>query len=175
MPINKKLKSVAVVAKKKSIKESVMEMPMEGHPGCEDAVGQIYIVLKPRPEDSAEKLVHPTHVFGMNQVDPNMVHGVYQDEKQANAIAESAVSALQEHLEEIEIKKNTITQKIAERIKMLQQEINQHLEEASANPELEENHHMDAETKMGEIKELRRKCKMVETSKKPIEEKKDKK
>lgn len=159
----------------KELKESVMEMPMDGHPGCEDTVGQIFIVLKPGPEDSAENLVQPTHVFGMNQVDPSMVHGVYQDEKQANTVAEGAVKSLQEHLEGMEMKKNTITEKIAERIKALQQEINQHLEEASANPELEENHHMDAETKMNEIKTLRQKAKAVEASKKPIEEKKDKK
>jgi len=159
----------------KELKESVMEMPMDGHPGCEDTVGQIYIVIKPGPEDSAENLVHPTHVFGMNQVDPSMVHGVYQDEKQANGMAETAVNALQEHLEEMEMKKNTVTEKIAERIKMLQQEINQHLEEASANPELEENHHMDAEAKMSEIKALRHKAKMVEASKKPIKDTEDKK
>jgi hypothetical protein len=160
----------------KELKESVMEMPMDGHPGCEDTIGQIYIVMKPGPEDSAENLVHPTHVFGMNQVDPNMVHGVYQDEKQANGMAETAVNALQEHLEEMEMKKNTVTEKIAERIKMLQQEINQHLEEASMEEGVDPDQlHMSAEAKMNEIKALREKSKMVQASKKPIKQKEDKK
>ena len=88
--IQKKVKT------KKSIKENMMpqqdsmmqqapsmEMPVMDqepswdHPGCDDKVGKIFVVLKPSPEHSPEDLVHNTHAFGIGQFEPNSVHGVY--------------------------------------------------------------------------------------------------
>ena len=138
------------------------EMGMEmgdGHPGCEDNVGQICVVLKPTPGASPEDLVHTTHAFGMHQFDPMQVHGIYPDEKQAQQIAEAACSAMEGHLQAIEEKKMEVTSKIEETIKKLQKEVNRCMEEG-----------MDerAQRVIQKIAELRSKHEMVEASKKEI-------
>lgn len=168
--LNKYLAALHIADKKSAKKESKSlkenhEMGMEmgdGHPGCEDNVGQICVVLKPTPGASPEDLVHTTHAFGMHQFDPMQVHGIYPDEKQAQQIAEAACSAMEGHLQAIEEKKMEVTSKIEETIKKLQKEVNRCMEEG-----------MDerAQRVIQKIAELRSKHKMVEASKKPLEEK----
>ena len=151
----------------KSLKENhEMEPELgDGHPGCEDTVGQICIVLKPTPGASPEDLVHTTHAFGMGQFDPSTVHGVYQDEKQAQQVAEAACGAMEERLQSIEEKKIAVTSKIEETIKMFQKEVNRCMEEGDDRK---------AQQIIQKIAELRSKHQMVEASKKPIEEKEEK-
>ena len=144
------------------------------HPGCEDKIGQIFVVLKPGPESSPEDLVHQTHAFGMGQFEPQGVHGVYNDENEANLVAEAACTELQKHLEEIEEKKHTVTGKVDKIIEKLQRQINAHMKEASEVPERADEAHALAEKKLAEIKNLREKRKMVEASKKPLPEKTEK-
>lgn len=145
----------------KHIKESVEENDMlgHGHPGCEDNVGQIFVVLKPSPGSSPEDLMHATHAFGMHQFDPTQVHGIYPDEKQAQQIAEAACSAMEERLQSIEEKKQEVTNKIEETIKKLQKEVNRCMEEG-----LDER----AQRVIQKIADLRGKHGMVEASKKEI-------
>jgi uncharacterized membrane-anchored protein YjiN (DUF445 family) len=161
----KELEKVASTKHKglpKHIKESVEEVDMVGggHPGCEDNIGQISVVLKPTPGASPEDLVHTTHAFGMHQFDPMQVHGIYPDEKQAHQIAEAACSAMEEHLQAIEEKKHEVTAKIEETIQKLQKEVNRCMEEG-----LDER----AQRVIQKIAELRQKHQMVEASKKEIE------
>ena len=165
--LNKYLAALHIADKKSAKKESKSlkenhEMGMEmgdGHPGCEDNVGQICVVLKPTPGASPEDLVHTTHAFGMHQFDPMQVHGIYPDEKQAQQIAEAACSAMEGHLQAIEEKKMEVTSKIEETIKKLQKEVNRCMEEG-----------MDerAQKVIQKIAELRSKHQMVEASKKEI-------
>ena len=165
--LNKYLAALHIADKKSAKKESKSlkenhEMGMEmgdGHPGCEDNVGQICVVLKPTPGASPEDLVHTTHAFGMHQFDPMQVHGIYPDEKQAQQIAEAACSAMEGHLQAIEEKKMEVTSKIEETIKKLQKEVNRCMEEG-----------MDerAQKVIQKIAELRSKHEMVEASKKEI-------
>ena len=177
--LNKYLAALHIADKKSTKKESKSlkenhEMGQDmgqGHPGCEDAVGKIMVVLKPTPEASPEDLVHPTHAFGMRQFDPMQVHGIYQDEKQAHQVAEAVCNELYESMKALEEKKGMVTTKIEETIKELQKQINQHLEEASMDGGNSDEHHMQAEAKTARIKELREKARMVEASKKPLEEK----
>lgn len=140
------------------------------HPGCEDKIGDIFVVLRPNPESSPEDLVHKTHAFGMGQFEPQGVHGVYNDENEANLVAEAACTELRKHLEEVEGKKHTVVEKIDKIISKLQKEINTHMKEASEMPESADKAHELAERKMATIKGLREKRKMVEASKKPLEE-----
>ena len=117
--IQKKVKTA------KSIKENMMpqqdsmmqqspnmEMPIMDqepswdHPGCDDKIGKVFVVLKPNPGTSHEDLVHQTHTFGMGQFDPMSVHGVYGDEEEANLVAEAATATFHKHLAQIEKKKD---------------------------------------------------------------------
>ena len=154
-------------------KENMMPEHLD-HPGCEDEIGQIYVVLKPGPESSPEDLVHQTHAFGMGQFEPQGVHGVYGDEAEANLVAEAACNELRKHLEEVEGKKHTVTEKIDKIINKLQKEINLHMKEASELPESADKSHSLAERKMATIKNLREKRKVVEASKKLLPEKEQK-
>ena len=177
---------IADKPKKESIKENMLgqgapnstqmtNQPQSwDHPGCEDKVGQIFVVLKPGPESSPEDMVHQTHAFGTGQFEPQGVHGVYGDEAEANLVAEAACTELRKHLEEVEGKKGTVTGKIDKIIEKLQKEINLHMKEASEIPESADKSHDLAERKMAQIKGLREKRKIVEASKKPLPEKEEK-
>lgn len=167
-------------AKKESIKESYMEMQepaMENHwehPGCEDTVGKIFVVLKPTPESSPEDLVHDTHAFGIGQFEPQGVHGVYNDENEANLVAEAACNELYKRLSKLEKKKDHVISELDKHIARLQKEINGHMKEATNNPELSEAHHLQAEKKMNIIRGLRERHKMVKAAKKELPPKDEK-
>lgn len=147
----------------KHVKESVEETHMMGHdhPGCDDQVGQIFVVLKPTPGASPENLVQQTHAFGMHQHDPMNIHGIYGDEGQAISVAEAACTEMYKHLEEVEKKKHEVTEKIEKTIEMLQKEVNRCMEEGQDGR---------AQQVLQKISELRSKHQMVEASKKPIED-----
>lgn len=171
---------------KKSIRENMMpqqpsmDMPMIqqepswDHPGCDDKVGKMFVVLKPNPGTSHEDLVHQTHAFGMGQFDPTSVHGVYNDEEEANLVAEAATNEFHKHLAEIEKKKDHVMSEIEKHIGRLQKEINAHMKEATDRPELSEGHHELAERKMNVIKGLRDKHKAIKVTKKEVPQIKEK-
>lgn len=162
--------------KKKSVKESItMQQPVMQqrqqmsnyeHPGCEDTVGDIFVVMKPGPEDTPDRLVQPTHAFGMQQFDPMQVHGVYNDQEEANMVAEAACNELYKHMKEVEDKKHNITEKIGGMIRKMQKEVNRCMQEGDER---------GAQMMLEKISSLRERYKMVEASKKeikPLEEKK---
>jgi hypothetical protein len=160
------------------LKESMVDMmdmqsepSQHDHPGCDDTVGKIFVVLKPTPGTAPVDLVKPTHAFGMGQYDPQGVHGVYNDEEEANLVAEAACNELHKRLTGLEKKKDTILDKITEKIAHYQKAINKHMKEATDNPELAERHHKLAERKMQAIGALRGKHRMVKEAKKEVPEK----
>lgn len=170
---------IADKPKKESIKENMLDqhMSQEGmmhdnwdHPGCEDKIGKIFVVLKPGPESMPQDIMHQTHAFGMGQFEPQSVHGVYTDKDEAGLVAEAACTELRKHLEEVEKKKDTVIGKIDKHIARLQKEINAHMKEATEIPEMSEKHHELAERKMGMIRNLREKHKMVKAAKKQLPE-----
>jgi|688.fasta_scaffold91896_4 hypothetical protein len=140
------------------------------HPGCEDRIGKVFVVLKPGPESMPKDIVHQTHAFGMGQFDPQSVHGVYTEKDEANLVAEAACMELRKHLSEVEKKKDTVLEKIDKHIARLQKEINAHMKDATDIPEMSEKHHELAERKMGMIRNLREKHKMVKSAKKQLPE-----
>lgn len=163
--------------KNKSLKESVMENHLAGfeHPGCDDKVGHIYVVLKAAPEMPVDNMVHKTHAFGVNQFEPSTVHGLYSDEDEANLVAEAAVADLHKRLKKLEEKKDLVLGKLDRHINRLQKEVNHHMKHAGENPEEADHHHMMAERKMAMIKGLRGKHKMVKEAKKELPKKEEEK
>lgn len=141
------------------------------HPGCDDKVGNIFVVLKATPEMTPDNMVHKTHAFGVSQFEPSTVHGVYNDEDEANLVAESAVSRLHKSLKELETKKDYVMEKLNNRIMQLQKEVNHHMKTAGQNPEESDHHHLMAEKKMAIMKSLRSKHKMVREAKKELPQK----
>lgn len=160
---------IADKPKKESINESIIPEHWD-HPGCDDKIGKIFVVLKPGPESAPEDIMHQTHAFGMGQFEPQSVHGVYGDEEEANLVAEAACTELRKHLEEVEKKKDTVISKIDKHIARLQKEINAHMKDATEIPEMSEKHHELAERKMAMIRGLRDKHKMVKAAKKQLPE-----
>ena len=138
------------------------------HPGCDDQIGDVFVVLKPTHASTAQDIMHKTHAFGVHQFDPHTVHGVYGDEGEANLVAEGAIRDLHKHLTKVEKKKDTILEKIGKKIHALQKEINDHMKSASARPEESDTHHMLAEKKMSVIRNLRDKHKIVKAAKKEL-------
>jgi hypothetical protein len=160
----------------KSLKESMgIGMPaMENsweHPGCEDRIGKMFVVLKPSPESTPQDIVHQTHAFGMGQFEPHGVHGVYADKDEADLVAEAVCNELYKRLSGVEKKKDTVLEKIDKHIARLQKEINVHMKDATEIPEMSEKHHELAERKMQMIKGLRDKHKMVKSAKKELPKK----
>jgi len=155
------------------VKEDNMMEEHWDHPGCEDKVGKIIVVLKPTPESSPEDLVHHSHAFGMGQFNPESVHGVYSDEDEANIVAESACNELHSRMSKMEKKKDHVLDEITKHISRLQKEVNGHMKEAAEKPELTEKHHELAERKMAKIRELRTKHIMVTASKKELPKKEE--
>ena len=180
------------VKTKKSIKENMMpqqapamnQVPQMGmtsleqepqmqswdHPGCEDKIGKVFVVLKPSPESSADNLVHETHAFGIGQFEPSSVHGLYADKNEANLVAEAAQADLHTHLRKVEKKKDHVLDEITKSINKLQKAVNGHMTEASEKPEEADMHHELAQRKMNIIKGLRDKHKAVKTTKKELPE-----
>ena len=159
-----------------AMQDPAMEMPaMEEpvvnafvHPGCDDQIGDVHVVLKPGPESKIEDILHKTHAFGVHQFDPQSVHGVYSDEGEANLVGEGAIRELQKHLVRMEKKKDTIIEKIGKKIHSLQKEINNHMKSANERPEEADAHHVLAQRKMDSIRELRNKHKIVRESKRAL-------
>ena len=152
----------------------MQQEPSWDHPGCDDKVGKVFVVLKPTAGTSHEDLVQETHCFGMGQFDPMAVHGVYNNVEEANLVAEAATVNLHKHLAKIEKKKDHVMNEIEKHIARLQKEINVHMKEATDAPELSEGHHGLAEKKMNMIKGLRDKHKAIKAAKKEVPEIKEK-
>jgi len=153
------------------VKENNMMEENWDHPGCEDKVGKIFVVLKPTPETSPEDLVHHSHAFGMGQFNPQSVHGVYNDEDEANIVAESACNELRTNMTKMEKKKDHVMDEITKHINRLHKEVNGHMKTATEKPEEADMHHQLAERKMGRIKDLRDKHKMIKASKQELPQK----
>lgn len=141
------------------------------HPGCDDQIGDVHVVLKPGPESKIEDILHKTHAFGVHQFDPQTVHGIYGDEGEANLVGEGAIRELHKHLTKMEKKKDMVLEKIGKRIHLLQKEINNHMKSANERPEEADAHHVLAQRKMDSIRELRGKHKVVKESKRALPEK----
>jgi hypothetical protein len=162
------------------VREEGMEMGQEpqmqswDHPGCEDKIGKVFVVLKPSPESSPENLVHDTHAFGIGQFEPSSVHGLYADKNEANLVAEAAQADLHTHLRKVEKKKDQVLDEITKHINKLQKAVNGHMTEASEKPEEADMHHELAQRKMNIIKGLRDKHKAVKATKKELPEIKEK-
>jgi hypothetical protein len=159
-------------AKKESIKESADQPVKEvQRPEMVDEVGSFWVVTRPNQQSTMEDVVFESSVLHFaNQIRGGLyedeVIGLYKDEAKAVKTADQLIAGIQNKLKEIENKKVAVTSKIEETIKKLQKEVNRCMEEGDD---------AGAQQRLQKISELRSKSQMVEASKKPIEEKKDKK
>lgn len=157
----------------KSLKEAILateepQMEMNPMPQCEDEVGKIFVVLKPHPDMPAQDMVQPTDVFGASQYESGNVHGVYLDDKKAHGIAERLVREMHVGMAKLEEKKAKVSDKLQRVIGKLQKELNKHMSAATTDPKNADMHQSKAEELMNQIKGLRHKHKMVETSRKQL-------
>jgi len=159
--LNKYLAALHIADNKSMKKESVNESHMPGHYECEDKVGTIYVVAKPTPGTPPHELVHTSDAFNMHQYNPAMVHGIYSDEAEANTVAEAVCNELYKQLKELEEKKHTVTEKIDKMVNRLQKEAARCMKEGDEEK---------AKSILEKITQLKEKGKMVEASKKPLEE-----
>ena len=141
------------------------QMTSHEHPGCEDNVGEIFVVLKPTPDSTPEDMVHQTHAFGMGQYDPTKVHGIYQDGEEANIVAEAACNELYKHMKEVEDKKHAVTEKIEKMIAKMHKGVNSSMKSGKEE---------DAQNLLGKISSLRERHKMVQSSKKELKPREEK-
>ena len=156
------------IADKNTLNESAV---VEAASGLVDEVGAFWVVTTAGEESVLADVLFESNVLDFaSRVKGGLVEadvlGIYVEEAKATKVAEDKLKAIQTKLKEVEGKKGQITGQIEEIIKKLQKEINLHLEAG--------NQHEQAEGKMSKIKELREKSKIVEFSKKPLEEKSDK-
>ena len=155
----------------KHVKESVEEQQMvEGSSETPNLIQDLefWVVEKAaRPSEAPTDLVFksdPIHFARqiMAGLDPANVLGFYLDENEAMDAAHDEVSSVFEAAKNLEEKKHMTTSKIEEAIKELQKEVNRCMEEGKDQR---------AQQVLQKIAELRSKHKMVEASKKPLEEK----
>lgn len=156
--------------KKKKLKEGIE--PIEEAAGLASNI-EFWVVEKAMsPQDNPLDLYYKSSPlsFGNQMIGgllSQQIYGFYSDETAAENAAHDQVEAVVEAAKNLEEKKMQVTSKIEEVIKKMQKEINSCLEEGSDESMLK------AETMMQKIKELRMKGKVVEASKKPVEEPKE--
>lgn len=143
---------------------------------------EFFVVEKPMsPSENPQMLVHKSDPFTFARqviggLREDQVYGFFLDEEEADNAAHDLVDAVYESAKNLEMKKETVLEKLNKHINRLQKEINGHMKSASDLPEEADKHHMMAERKMQMIKAMREKHKMVEAAKKELPElKQDKK
>ncbi len=140
----------------------------------------VYFWMVVNPESAGanpEDLVYPGDEQGKQGMDPftfgrivlgglqpSQVHGFYLSKEEALNAANQKVQEVNQAAKTLEEKKGMVTEKIEKVIKELQKEVNRCMEEGNDQ---------EAQMYLEKITALREKHRMVEASKKPIEEKQD--
>jgi len=150
----------------KHVKESIKEGKMEEAETANNLT--FWVVERPKtPTDDPMGLYFETDPLGfvrqvMGGLRPEEILGFFTSEDEASTAAHDQVEAVMEAAKNLEEKKHMTTSKIEEAIKELQKEVNRCMEEGKDQR---------AQQVIQKIAELRSKHKMVEASKKPLEEK----
>lgn len=171
--LNKYLAALHIADKKdesKLMKEGVNEIKLSNF---ENNV-VFWVVEKPQsPTENPMMLVHQSDPFTFARqviggIREDEVYGFFLDEDEALSAAHDLVDAVYESARNLEMKKETVLEKLNKHINKLQKEINQHMKMANESPTEADNHHMMAEKKMHMIKSMRDKHKMVEAAKQQL-------
>jgi chromosome segregation ATPase len=132
------------------------------------------MVKKPFDGCNASSLVAPLNPLQGAQDQADQVHGVFPDQDQAMAIAETLYEEYCAKMEALEEKKGAVTGKISSAIDSLEKKRKEHVDMAKEDPKNASQHKDKIAMLATKIDDLMSKLEKVERSKKAKEEKKDK-
>ena len=140
----------------------------------EGVLEQVYAVQKPYSGCELTALVHPIDpLLGIgagHEIAPEDIHGVYQDQEQAQAAAQGLYEEYTEQRKNLEEKKGKVVDKIKKVMNKLEAERKHHTEMIKENPkDSSESKHKVAEL-THKLDELINTLERVEISKQPLEE-----
>jgi hypothetical protein len=138
------------------------------------AIDTLYMVKKPFDGCNASSLVAPLDPLQGAQDQADQVHGVFPDQDQAMAIAETLYEEYSQKMEALEEKKGAVTGKISSAIDSLEKKRKEHVDMAKEDPKNASQHKDKIAMLATKIDDLMSKLEKVERSKKAKEEKKDK-
>ena len=138
------------------------------------AIDTLYMVKKPFDGCNASSLVTPLDPLQGAQDQADQVHGVFPDQDQAMAIAETLYEEYCSKMEALEEKKGAVTGKISSAIDSLEKKRKEHVDMAKEDPKNASQHKDKIAMLATKIDDLMSKLEKVERSKKAKEEKKDK-
>lgn len=138
------------------------------------AIDTLYMVKKPFDGCNASSLVAPLDPLQGAQDQADQVHGVFPDQDQAMAVAETLYEEYSQKMEALEEKKGAVTGKISSAIDSLEKKRKEHVDMAKADPKNASQHKDKIAMLATKIDDLMSKLEKVERSKKAKEEKKDK-
>ena len=138
------------------------------------AIDTLYMVKKPFDGCNASSLVSPLDPLQGAQDQADQVHGVFPDQDQAMAIAETLYEEYSQKMEALEEKKGAVTGKISSAIDSLEKKRKEHVDMAKEDPKNASQHKDKIAMLATKIDDLMSKLEKVERSKKAKEEKKDK-
>jgi hypothetical protein len=138
------------------------------------AIDTLYMVKKPFDGCNASSLVAPLNPLQGAQDQADQVHGVFPDQDQAMAIAETLYEEYCTKMEALEEKKGAVTGKISSAIDSLEKKRKEHVDMAKEDPKNASQHKDKIAMLATKIDDLMSKLEKVERSKKAKEEKKDK-
>ena len=141
------------------------------------AIDTLYMVKKPFDGCNASSLVAPLDPLQGAQDQADQVHGVFPDQDQAMAIAETLYEEYGAKMEALEEKKGAVTGKISSAIDSLEKKRKEHVDMAKEDPKNASQHKDKIAMLATKIDDLMSKLEKVERSKKAkeIDAKKDKK
>lgn len=139
------------------------------------AIDTLYMVKKPFDGCNASSLVTPLDPLQGAQDQADQVHGVFPDQDQAMAIAETLYEEYCSKMEALEEKKGAVTGKISSAIDSLEKKRKEHVDMAKEDPKNASQHKDKIATLATKIDDLMSKLEKVERSKKVADKKEDKK
>lgn len=139
------------------------------------AIDTLYMVKKPFDGCNASSLVMPIDPIQGTQYPQDQIQGVFPDQDQAMAIAETLYEEYCSRMEALEEKKGAVTGKISSAIDALEKKRKEHVDMAKEDPKNVSQHKDKIAMLATKIDDLMSKLEKVERSKKAKEEKKDKK
>ena len=142
------------------------------------AIDTLYMVKKPYSGCQLTDLVQPIDPLvglGGSEIVPDHVHAVFADQDQAQSIAEGLYEEHGQKMEALEEKKNDVASKITKAIEEFEKKRKEHVDAAKADPKNASTHKEKIAHLATKIDDLMTKLEKVERSKKPTEEKDEKK
>ena len=135
------------------------------------AIDTLYMVKKPFDGCNASSLVAPLDPLQGAPDQADQVHGVFPDQDQAMAIAETLYEEYCTKMEALEEKKGAVTGKISSAIDALEKKRKEHVDMAKEDPKNASQHKDKIAMIATKIDDLMTKLEKVEKSKKAKEEK----